>query len=66
MIEFCKGDLFSSNANVLVNPVNCVGVMGRGLAFQFRIKFPGMFHRYKEACDAGGVKPGKLWTWTFG
>ena len=49
-ITYHKGDLFESGADILVNPVNCVGVMGTGLALQFKKRFPRMFRDYKELC----------------
>ena len=53
MIQFRSGDIFQSEADALVNTVNCVGVMGRGLALQFKKKFPQNFEEYKRACDRG-------------
>lgn len=47
------GDIFDSTANYLVNPVNCIGVMGAGLAKQFKERYPAMFERYKKLCDNG-------------
>ena len=58
MISFVKGDIFLSDCVALVNPVNCVGVTGAGLAAQFRVRFPGNDHEYKKDCDAGIVVPG--------
>src|SRR6056297_809715 len=53
MIEIIpQGDLLKSDAEALVNTVNCVGVMGRGIALQFKKKFPDNFAAYKRACDA--------------
>lgn len=60
MIYFVQGDLLESGAEALVNPVNCVGVMGKGLPLQFKKKFPGYFANYKQACDAGGVRLGRV------
>lgn len=51
-------DIFLSGAQVLVNPVNCVGVMGKGLAKQFRDKFPALYDNYKSGCQHGLYKPG--------
>lgn len=51
-------DIFKSNAQILVNPVNCVGVMGKGLAKQFREKFPALYEDYKSACKHKVLKPG--------
>ena len=55
-----KGDIFSSKAQFLVNPVNCVGAMGAGLAKEFKFKFPKMFTSYKKACENRALTPGKL------
>lgn len=59
-IEFTTGDILKSDAEALVNPVNCVGVMGRGLALKFKKAFPQNFEAYKAACDRGEVKPGQM------
>lgn len=59
-----QGDLFASGADVLLNPVNCVGVMGKGLALAFRERFPKMFDAYRLACDQGALTPGRLHEWT--
>ena len=40
MIKFVTGDIFNSNADCLINTVNCEGVMGKGIAYQFKIRFP--------------------------
>jgi O-acetyl-ADP-ribose deacetylase (regulator of RNase III) len=53
-------NIFDSNCSILVNPVNCVGVMGAGLAKQFSIKFPGLLTSHKNYCDLGIIKPGIL------
>jgi O-acetyl-ADP-ribose deacetylase (regulator of RNase III) len=60
MIEICTGDLFTSGAHTLVNPVNCVGVMGAGLAKQFKSRYPDMYPAYRKACNAGRLKPGSI------
>ena len=51
-------DIFRSGAQVLVNPVNCVGVMGAGLAKQFREKYPTMYKNYRADCKCGRYRPG--------
>lgn len=62
MIELRKtGSLFECGAHAIVNPVNCVGVMGKGLALQFRTRYPSMYHAYKQACGRGEVKLGNVW-----
>jgi O-acetyl-ADP-ribose deacetylase (regulator of RNase III) len=60
MIEIARGDLLRTNAEALVNTVNCVGVMGAGLALQFRKAFPEMFLAYKHLCHRGGLQPGRI------
>lgn len=62
MIEFTQGNLLDAEADALVNTVNCVGVMGKGLALQFKQAFPENFHAYERACRAGEVKPGHMLT----
>lgn len=53
MIKIIKnGDLFNSSYQTLVNPVNCVGVMGKGLALKFKWRFPKMFEYYKMRCSS--------------
>jgi O-acetyl-ADP-ribose deacetylase (regulator of RNase III)/uncharacterized protein YwgA len=59
MITVVKGDLFKSEAQTLVNTVNCVGVMGKGIALGFKKRFPEMFADYVRRCDAGEVKLGR-------
>ncbi len=53
------GDLFKSKAQTLVNTVNCVGVMGKGIALGFKKRFPDMFKDYASRCEAGEVKLGR-------
>ncbi len=53
------GDIFESNCSTIVNTVNCVGVMGKGIALEFKKRFPDMFMDYKLKCDRGVVKPGQ-------
>lgn len=60
MIEYTEGNLLEDKAEALVNTVNCVGVMGKGIALQFRQAYPECFADYKRACDAKDVKPGYL------
>lgn len=66
MIEFRQDNIFTADAEALVNTVNCVGVMGRGIALQFRKAFPENFAAYKAACDRGEVRPGKLCIYALG
>ena len=66
MIELVRGNLLEANTEALVNTVNCVGVMGKGIALQFRQAFPENFKRYKKACDLGEVKPGAMYVFDRG
>lgn len=63
MITYLKGDLFNSPAQVIVNTVNTVGVMGKGIAFTFKQKYPDMFKQYQHLCDDKLLEPGKLYLW---
>jgi O-acetyl-ADP-ribose deacetylase (regulator of RNase III) len=60
MIELTCGDILKSEADALVNTVNCVGVMGRGIALQFKNAFPENFKAYKAACKREAVQPGRM------
>jgi O-acetyl-ADP-ribose deacetylase (regulator of RNase III) len=53
------GNLFESDAQTLVNTVNCVGVMGKGVALEFKSRFPEMFRDYVARCEAGEVRLGQ-------
>lgn len=55
------GDIFLSKCQTLVNPINCVGVMGGGLALDFKTLYPNMFHTYKDLCNKNLISIGKLW-----
>lgn len=62
MVKIEKGKtIFDSSAQTLVNTINCVGVMGKGLALEFKNRYPEMFKKYKSFCDNGVFKPGVLW-----
>ena len=60
MMEFKTGDIFTQDAEALVNSVNCVGVMGRGIALQFKNLYPANFKAYSDACKHGEVQPGRM------
>lgn len=60
MIHFKKGNLLDSNAEALVNTINTVGVMGKGIALQFKNMFPNNYKLYKEACKNNEIEVGKL------
>lgn len=59
-IELVYGDILQAKAEALVNPVNCLGVMGNGLAAQFKRAYPSMFGEYKDLCDQGWLHPGEV------
>ena len=61
MILYVQGDLFQSPAQVLVNTVNTVGVMGKGVALQFKRHFPEMYAKYRDLCEKGDFHVGSLW-----
>lgn len=60
MIHFITGDIFESNASAIINTVNLVGIMGKGLALQFKKRYPENFKAYKLACQNGSIGIGKL------
>jgi O-acetyl-ADP-ribose deacetylase (regulator of RNase III) len=63
VVTIVKGDIFKSPAQALTNAVNCVGVMGKGMALEFKNRYPQMFSDYKLKCDQGKVKPGQPYLW---
>ena len=52
------GDILQSKAQTLINTVNCVGIMGKGIALEFKKRFPDMFDDYFKKCERKEVKPG--------
>src|SRR5581483_8654919 len=60
MIEEAEGNLLTSDAEALVNTVNCVGYMGKGIALQFKQAYPENFRAYERAARAGEIKPGQM------
>lgn len=60
-ITFKKTNILDSKMQTIVNPVNCVGVMGAGLALAYRRKYPFMYQAYRVACKRGELKIGKPW-----
>lgn len=59
-ITFKKGDMFSEPVQALVNTVNCVGVMGKGVALEFKNRWPANFKAYKKVCETEELKPGRM------
>lgn len=66
MIRFKTGDMFVEEAEALVNTVNCVGVMGRGVALQFKRAYPSNFKAYAARCKRGEMKPGRVFVFETG
>jgi O-acetyl-ADP-ribose deacetylase (regulator of RNase III) len=66
MMKFTVGDILDAKAEALVNTVNCVGIMGRGIALQFKNQFPGNFKAYVTACKNGEVQPGRMFVYATG
>lgn len=60
MIHTKSGDILAANAEAIVNTVNCVGVMGKGIALQFKMKYPENYKIYKKTCDQGRMIVGKV------
>lgn len=63
MIEYTQGDILQADAEALVNTVNCVGVMGRGIALHFKNAYPANFKAYAAACKRGDVQPGRMFVY---
>jgi len=66
MIQYKHGDILCEDTEALVNTVNCVGIMGRGVALQFKERFPGNFKAYAKACQRGEVQPGRMFVYETG
>ena len=59
MVKVLMSDLLKSNAQTVVNTVNCVGIMGKGIALKFKEQFPDMFDDYVARCNRNEVRLGK-------
>jgi len=66
MIELTSGDILNDESEALVNTVNCVGVMGRGIALQFKKAWPENFKAYEAACKREEVRPGRMFVYETG
>jgi len=66
MIAYKTGDILSEDAEALVNTVNCVGVMGRGIGLQFKKAFPENYKSYTAACKRNEVQPGRMFVFETG
>ncbi len=65
-ITYTRGNILEDNAEALVNTVNCVGVMGKGIAAQFKLKYPSMYEFYRFHCNAGFMQIGTVYTHPIG
>ena len=66
MIEMTSGDILKDDSEAIVNTVNCVGVMGRGIALQFKNVWPENFKAYEAACRREQVQPGRMFVFEVG
>jgi O-acetyl-ADP-ribose deacetylase (regulator of RNase III) len=66
MLEYKTGDILTEDSEALVNTVNCVGIMGRGIALQFKNTFPENFRSYAAACERNEVQPGRMYVFDTG
>lgn len=66
MIQYGTGNLLEANVEALVNTVNCVGVMGKGIALQFKQAFPENYREYKEAAETGEIQLGRIFMFETG
>jgi O-acetyl-ADP-ribose deacetylase (regulator of RNase III) len=66
VIEYTQGDILQADAEALVNTVNCVGVMGRGIALHFKHAYPANFKAYAAACKREEVQPGRMFVYDTG
>jgi O-acetyl-ADP-ribose deacetylase (regulator of RNase III) len=66
MVEILRGNLIEADTEVLVNTVNCIGYMGKGIALQFKKAFPDNFNAYERACREGAMKPGNMLVFSTG
>ena len=62
-IKYTKGNIFTSKCQTLVNTVNCVGIMGAGIALEFKYRYPEMFEKYAKFCEEKLIQVGKLWVY---
>ena len=63
-LKHINGNIFNSKCQTIVNTVNCVGVMGKGIALVYKLRYPNMFKEYKEHCKNKLIKPSTLWLYT--
>jgi O-acetyl-ADP-ribose deacetylase (regulator of RNase III) len=63
MISFVDGNLFDYKFDIIVNTVNCYGIMGKGIALEFKKRYPKMFREYRKVCLRKELCPGDIWIW---
>ena len=63
-IKHINGNIFNSKCQTIVNTVNCVGVMGKGIALVHKLRYPKMYEEYKIHCKSKLIKTGTLWLYT--
>lgn len=61
MITVLTGNIFTTACNTIVNTVNCVGVMGAGIAYEYRLRYPEMYEKYQKLCKENLLQIGSLW-----
>ncbi|WP_186080660.1 type II toxin-antitoxin system antitoxin DNA ADP-ribosyl glycohydrolase DarG [Burkholderia gladioli] len=66
MIQFTSGNILHADVEAVVNTVNCVGIMGRGIALQFKNAYPENFAAYARACKIEEVQPGRMFVYDTG
>lgn len=60
-LKIISGNIFTSKCQTIVNTVNCVGVMGAGIALEFRLRYPDLYKKYIELCEKRDIQIGTLW-----
>lgn len=60
-VNIIRGNIFTTQCQTIVNAINCVGVMGRGIALEYRLRYPEMYLKYIGLCDAKAIDIGMLW-----
>ena len=66
MKKIKRGDILRADTEALVNTVNCIGIMGRGIALQFKKAYPENYKKYKKICDEKKLHPGIVFTYDLG
>ena len=65
-LKIISGNIFTSKCQTIVNTVNCVGVMGAGIALECRLRYPEMYKKYMALCENNQISIGKLWLYKAG